>query len=590
MTHDTGRPWRRASGGPRTTPTLTVDEHDALMTACRALDQMPEPAAEPYPFAKPARGDSDGKRPGDDYNRRARWEDILDGWTRVYTHGNVTYWRRPGKSTGTSATTGRNDANNLYVFSTSTEFDPEKPYSKFAANTLLRHRGDWSAAARQLAADGYGEQKRRASAIHDQDTAVVDDVGFWTARPELARIRLYAQAQMASPWAVLAMVLARIVCQAPVTVVLPATIYGHASLNLTMALVGTSDGGKGGSANVAAAAVQIGSPAFHTHTLGTGQGIAHGYAHWDTKKKGIERHADSVLFTVEEVDHLAGHNAQNGSTTLAELRRFGMGEKLGHLYVDPTKRVQIPAHTYRGAIVVGVQPGRAGVIIDATDGGTPQRFYWAPTVDAEPPEVEPDRPEPWPWIPPRALPAPEPLSGLRPLPVCQTAIDAIRQGQRDRNAGKVDALDGHALLTRERTAAALGLLNGHYGITDEDWALGGIAMAVSDATRAGVVATLNEKKKEANRVRGEAEGDRHIIIEEKVSNAAIQRACRGILRYLTGKDWVAGGEIRRSLASGLRKDYDTAAGMLVGTGQIEPEPIEYQGQTGQRYRLSSAER
>jgi hypothetical protein len=30
--------------------------------------------------------------------------------------------------------------------------------------------------------------------------------------------------------------------------------------------------------------------------------------------------------------------------------------------------------------------------------------------------------------------------------------------------------------------------------------------------------------------------------------------------------------------------------MLVDTGQIEPEPIEYQGQTGQRYRLSKAER
>jgi putative DNA primase/helicase len=97
-THDTGRPWTRASGGPRTTPTLTVDEHDALMTACRALDQMPEPEAEPNPFAKPAGGDSSGERPGDDYNRRARWEDILTGWTKVYTAGTTTHWRRPGKT------------------------------------------------------------------------------------------------------------------------------------------------------------------------------------------------------------------------------------------------------------------------------------------------------------------------------------------------------------------------------------------------------------------------------------------------------------------------------------------------------------
>jgi hypothetical protein len=121
-----------------------------------------------------------------------------------------------------------------------------------------------------------------------------------------------------------------------VTVVLPDIIYGYASLNLTIALVATSGSGRGGSTSVAATAVRIGPLAFQTHTLGSGQGIAHGYGHWDTKTKTVERHAESVLFTVEEVDHLAGLNAQTGSTTLAELRRFGIGEKLGHLFVDPS--------------------------------------------------------------------------------------------------------------------------------------------------------------------------------------------------------------------------------------------------------------
>ena len=182
------------------------------------------------------------------------------------------------------------------------------------------------------------------------------------------------------------------------------------------------------------------------------------------------------------------------------------------------------------------------------------------------------------------------LTGLWPIPVCDTATAAIRQGQRDRNAGKGDPLDGHALLTRERIAAALGLLHGHYEITEQDWTLAGTAIAVSDATRASVVAALKEKKREANRVRGEAEGDRHIIIEEKISDAAIQRASRGILRHLTGKDWATGGEIRRSLKSGIRREFDAAAGLLLDTGQIEAEPTEYRGQTGQRYRLSKAER
>ena len=43
--------------------------------------------------------------------------------------------------------------------------------------------------------------------------------------------------------------------------------------------------------SVAASAVQLGALAFDTHSLGSGQGVAHGYGHWDTKTKGVERHA-----------------------------------------------------------------------------------------------------------------------------------------------------------------------------------------------------------------------------------------------------------------------------------------------------------
>jgi hypothetical protein len=76
---------------------------------------------------------------------------ILKGWKKVFTANGVTYWRRPGKDTGISATTGKNDANNLYVFSTSTTFEENKPYSKFAAFAHLEHGDDFSAAARDVA-------------------------------------------------------------------------------------------------------------------------------------------------------------------------------------------------------------------------------------------------------------------------------------------------------------------------------------------------------------------------------------------------------------------------------------------------------
>jgi hypothetical protein len=438
---------------------------------------------------------------------------------------------------------------------------------------------------------------------YDLDTGfvdVTDDIGepardpqtddFWTARPELEHIRTYAQAQMASPLAVLAMVLARVVCQTPIAVVLPDIIHDHASLNLTIALVGISGSGKGGATGVARRAVNIGTPNFNTHTLGSGQGIAHGYGHWEKPSKDepgrVVRHADSVLFTVEEVDHIAGHNAQNGSTTLAEQRRFSMGEKLGHLYVDHIRRVEIGAHTYRGAIVVSVQPARAGVLLDAVEGGTPQRFWWIPTIDTNPPDTEPARPTPWQWQPPSAdeLPPVERFTGLRPIPVCETARTAIRDAQRARNRGEGDPLDGHALLTRERIAAALGLLHGHYGITDEDWTLAGTLTAVSDATRAGVVATLEAKTRTVNVARAHAEADRDEVKEDRQD----QRVARRLLAILRREgDWVNGADLRRRLTSRDRVALESAVANLIAAGQAESEPIPQDTPTsrpGTRYR------
>lgn len=108
-----------------------------------------------------------GNRPGDDYNRRASWAEILEphGWVSVGGSGEKTYWRRPGKTGNCwSATTGycRTDLRGdlLYVFSTSAApFDAEAAYSKFEAYALLEHNGDFGAAARRLAERGYGGQE-----------------------------------------------------------------------------------------------------------------------------------------------------------------------------------------------------------------------------------------------------------------------------------------------------------------------------------------------------------------------------------------------------------------------------------------------
>lgn len=167
--HPTGRPWVRLIGGPADLPTLTREERDQVHAIVHAaLDTMPDetPASSGGPVdAKwsttfhAADGDI---TPGDDYEARTDWTDILVGWVHVFTRGATKYWRRPGKNDGISATTGHaGDRDRLYVFTSSTDFEPEVPYTKFGAYALLNHHGDHAAAAKALADADYGHRAPR---------------------------------------------------------------------------------------------------------------------------------------------------------------------------------------------------------------------------------------------------------------------------------------------------------------------------------------------------------------------------------------------------------------------------------------------
>ncbi|NJC83171.1 hypothetical protein HC030_11455 [Planosporangium mesophilum] len=164
--HQTGRAWVALRGAtPARIPTITGQERDALVAVVRCLDAMPPPPVEPP--RSPRRDGSAGTAPGEDYERRTDWADILEpaGWRLVSAVGRTRYWRRPGKRTGVSATTGRaDDRDRLYVFTTSSEFESETPITKFHAYAVLHHRGDHAAAAAALRRAGFGVAVTVASA------------------------------------------------------------------------------------------------------------------------------------------------------------------------------------------------------------------------------------------------------------------------------------------------------------------------------------------------------------------------------------------------------------------------------------------
>ncbi|MEV2203699.1 bifunctional DNA primase/polymerase [Streptomyces fradiae] len=160
--HATGRPYVRVAGGPAAIPTVDADVMEAIRTALRMFDTMPVPEApktaprhEPLPDG--------GLRPGEDYEARADWADILRGVFRpLITRGHTTYWGWADGVGGVKATTGRDpEKDRLWVFTTGSEFQPDIPYSKFGAYALLEHNSNFKAAATALRRQGYGSEPTR---------------------------------------------------------------------------------------------------------------------------------------------------------------------------------------------------------------------------------------------------------------------------------------------------------------------------------------------------------------------------------------------------------------------------------------------
>jgi hypothetical protein len=184
--HPSGGAWTLLIGGPSSIPTITREERDALHHLFSMFDEIPKAEL----IAEEIKSKPEGPlSPGDDYNRKVSWNQILEplGWTKVYsTRDGVTAWRRPGKSEGISATTNHAGTDKFYCFTTSSVFEAETSYSKFAAYTLIEHSGDFRASAKALRTLGYGENKELQTLsvadynpsgvqMHDEEGNVIAD-------------------------------------------------------------------------------------------------------------------------------------------------------------------------------------------------------------------------------------------------------------------------------------------------------------------------------------------------------------------------------------------------------------------------------
>ncbi len=417
--------------------------------------------------------------------------------------------------------------------------------------------------------------------------------GFWDARPELAHLRDFARARMASPWAVLGCALVRAVCCIEPITVLPPIIGGEASLNLFVGIVGKSGDGKGAAEAAAKDAIRW------TGTLekgvGSGEGLVHVYVRHKPPRKddpgGIEQVATRAIFRASEIDTLAALKGRTGSTLMPKLRDAWMGDSLGFAYASQEKALDLPAHAYRMGLIVGIQPERAGVLIDDAPGGTPQRFLWLPAYDEAAPDEVPEEPEPWTWW---EAPSQKPVTedgrlfyGKRRVRVCQEARETIIKARQARLRGDENALDGHSLLARLKVAVGLAIMNGRLEVRDDDWSLAGKVMEVSDATRGRVLAAAYEQRARIDEQRAVAD-ERRAEKREQIVSARLARRILTILE--ASPEGLSSTALRRKIAARDRDDMEPVLEVLLDTGQVAAETVEYKGQEGLRYLLPGGQK
>jgi hypothetical protein len=461
------------------------------------------------------------------------------------------------------------------------------------------------------------------SSTRDEAEVIVQGVGlpdpaeaFWASSAGLTAVRGWARARRAGPYALLGEILLQVMARVPPNVMLPPlgsydqeSVQGSASLNQVYASVAASGLSKGLAHAISAQVMHwpafLDAPVYAS--LGTGEGIASTYVacsrNPESKQYEMTRLAWSAVLSATEIDKFAALVTRKNATLGGTLRAAWSGEPLGEANASEDKRRYVPRDTYRLGIVLHVQPGRGGALLNDEEaaGGTPQRILWLPARDPDIPDTAPAAPRKITWKAPDEIKTAnaeltarglDQIADIVPviLPVCDRALGEIDRAAVARHRGESGALDGHALLVREKLAASLGIFLGHFGVTDEDWDMAGHLMSVSDRTRESVSQELRRIAERENEARGQGEAKRASMIRRAGENEETTRVQKRICEFLSAREWVRNSDLRKAIRADLRKYYDEVVEEITGKGLIEKRDLardtQGHGGDGTEYRLS----
>ncbi|PWV47144.1 bifunctional DNA primase/polymerase [Chitinophaga sp. S165] len=141
-----------------TIPLISPDERDALLNFGRSFDQVPEKEIAPRLSGHRPKSSDD---PLTDYDDRGDVISLLmaHGWIIAGEDSERTFLKRPGDTQSISSSNYHYRLRRFKVFSTSTLFEAEQPYTPSAVFAILECQGDFKEAARRLLKMGYGKAR-----------------------------------------------------------------------------------------------------------------------------------------------------------------------------------------------------------------------------------------------------------------------------------------------------------------------------------------------------------------------------------------------------------------------------------------------
>lgn len=383
---------------------------------------------------------------------------------------------------------------------------------------------------------------------------------FDDAPEAIQRIRAYARAQIMSPVATL------ILCSQWALTSLPGNVtfnagYNDGSPNLFVALVGSPGMGK----DSHIAATRRGMRVFKAHqpveprqlSFGSGEGLVTAL-----NPGKDEDMAAPVLFGTGEVSTLSTLMGRTGSTLRSQILDMYSGNPLG--YTNKAETVTVPANTYTAGLWVGVQPDKAGMLLEGEDDGLKHRFVWTELIDPNAPNtaVEDVR-ECHAVLVPQCL-----IDGTGGFTFDDFIVEQTRaENLAKRRTGHTGENSGHRNQTRAKLACGLALLSSRGHVTLDDWQRAGHLMGYSDKIQAYCLQHLESRRVEdsakrmAEREEAEEENRRNRIriYKGRIVQALLQGSDEKSLRW---------GQRRQSFAYKYRTDADAALDELISRGEV----------------------